>query len=120
MPPRFRGHIKLNGPGYRQVAAAPPARSACAPAPATASTVDGLKKEGEKKKSVSKYKLDFTTCSLCGSCVEACPSDAIEFSKDYNVVSRIARRLRDGPLLRRWRPRPQLGREESRKVKPPP
>ena len=32
--------------------------------------------------------LDFTTCSLCGSCVEACPSGAIEFSKDYNVVSR--------------------------------
>jgi NADH-quinone oxidoreductase subunit I len=49
--------------------------------------VEGIKREGEKKKSVSEYVLDFTTCSLCGSCIEACPSDAIEFSKDYNVVS---------------------------------
>jgi len=35
---------------------------------------------------VTAYKLNFTTCSLCGSCIEACPFDAIQFSKVYNVV----------------------------------
>src|SRR6185369_2833953 len=48
--------------------------------------LDGVKRDGEKKKSVSKYELDFSKCSLCGSCVEICASDAIEFSKKYNVV----------------------------------
>ena len=30
---------------------------------------------------------DFTRCSLCGSCVEACKFDALEFSKEYNLAS---------------------------------
>ena len=49
--------------------------------------VDGLKREGEKKKSVTEFKLDFTKCSLCGSCVEVCPVDALAFSKEYNLAS---------------------------------
>ena len=32
------------------------------------------------------YKLDFTKCSLCGSCVEACRDGAIRFSRDYNLA----------------------------------
>ena len=34
------------------------------------------------------YRLDFTTCSLCGACVEVCPVDAIRFSRDYNLAGR--------------------------------
>ena len=49
--------------------------------------VDGAKLEGQKKKSVTEYKLDFTNCSLCGACVEVCPFDAIQFSKEYNLVA---------------------------------
>ena len=49
--------------------------------------IEGDKKEGEKKKSVTDFKLDFTKCSLCGSCVEVCPTDALEFSKQYNLAS---------------------------------
>ena len=33
------------------------------------------------------YQLDFTRCSLCGACVEVCPTDAIRFSKNYNLAS---------------------------------
>jgi NADH-quinone oxidoreductase subunit I len=47
----------------------------------------GEKKEGEKKKSLTKYHLDFTTCSLCGTCIESCNFGAIQFSKDYNLAS---------------------------------
>ncbi len=88
MPARFRGHIRLvldPETGKPRCTACSLCAKAC---PSGCIVVDGLKREGDKKKSVSKYDLDFTTCSLCGSCIEICPSDAIDFSKDYNVVSR--------------------------------
>ena len=88
MPPRFRGHIKLvmdPETGKPLCTACTICERAC---PSGCIDLDGLKREGDKRKSVSKYMLDFTTCSLCGSCVEACPNGAIEFSKEYNVVSR--------------------------------
>ena len=87
MPDRFRGHVKLildPATGKSRCTACNLCVRAC---PSDCIEVDGIKREGEKKKSVTEYKLDFTTCSLCGSCVEACPSDAIEYSKQYNVVS---------------------------------
>lgn len=87
MPPRFRGHIQLvfdPATGRAKCTACGLCARAC---PSECIELDGLKREGEKKKSVSKYILDFTKCSLCGSCVEICASDAVEFSKDYNVVS---------------------------------
>ncbi len=87
MPARFRGHIQL----VLDPATGKPLCTACMlcgrACPSGCIDLDGLRREGDKKKSVSRYELDFTMCSLCGSCVEACPSDAIEFSKDYNVVS---------------------------------
>lgn len=87
MPARFRGHIKLildPETGKSRCTACTLCERAC---PSGCIVLDGVKREGEKKKSVSKYELDFTTCSLCGACVEACPSDAIEFSREYNTVS---------------------------------
>ena len=87
MPDRFRGHIKLvldPETGKARCTACNLCVKAC---PSSCIELDGIKREGEKKKSVTEYHLDFTTCSLCGSCVEACPSDAIEYSKDYNKVS---------------------------------
>lgn len=95
MPARFRGHIQLTldpETGRPRCTACTLCAKAC---PSNCIDLDGLKREGEKKKSVSKYILDFTKCSLCGSCVEVCPSDAIEFSKQYNVVS-LSRSSFDG------------------------
>lgn len=86
MPKRFRGHIQLTldeETGRPKCTACTLCAKAC---PSNCIDLDGLKREGDKKKSVSKYILDFTKCSLCGSCVEVCPSDAIDFSKQYNVV----------------------------------
>jgi NADH-quinone oxidoreductase subunit I len=44
------------------------------------------KPEGAKKKELVGYGLDFTKCSLCGNCVEVCPTSALEFSNEYNLV----------------------------------
>lgn len=87
MPPRYRGHIALvRDPetGRSLCIACKSCEKAC---PSDCIVVEGLKREGEKRKSVSEFKLDFTKCSLCGSCVEVCPVDAIDFSKQYNLAS---------------------------------
>lgn len=87
MPKRFRGHVVLvRDPetGKSLCVACKSCQKAC---PSDCIVVDGLKREGEKKKSVTDFTVDFTKCSLCGSCVEVCPADALEFSKDYNMAS---------------------------------
>ena len=87
MATRFRGHIEL----VRDPETGKPKCFACKlcerACPSDCITVDGAKLDGAKKKSVTQYKLDFTKCSLCGSCVEACKSNAIRFSKAYNLAS---------------------------------
>jgi NADH-quinone oxidoreductase subunit I len=87
MPPRFRGHIEL----VRDPETGKPRCFACKlcerACPSDCITVEGAKLEGAKKKSVTQYVLDFTKCSLCGSCVEACRDGAIRFSREYNLAS---------------------------------
>ncbi|MCX6907221.1 MAG: NADH-quinone oxidoreductase subunit I [Verrucomicrobia bacterium] len=87
MTPRFRGHIELvRDPktGKAICFACKVCEKAC---PSDCIIVEGAKKEGEKRKSVTEFKLDFTKCSLCGSCVESCKSNALQFSKEYNLAS---------------------------------
>jgi NADH-quinone oxidoreductase subunit I len=87
MPARFRGHIELvRDPetGKAICYACKLCERAC---PSDCITVEGAKLEGARKKSVTQYILDFTKCSLCGSCVEACRDNAIRFSRAYNLAS---------------------------------
>jgi len=87
MPKRYRGHIMLvrdAATGKSVCIACKSCEKAC---PSDCIVVDGLKREGDKKKSVNEFMLDFTKCSLCGSCVEVCPVDALAFSRDYNLAS---------------------------------
>src|SRR5512147_2561455 len=87
IPPRFRGHIELvRDPttGKAVCFACKLCERAC---PSDCITVEGAKLDGAKKKSVTQYVLDFTKCSLCGSCVEACRDGAIRFSREYNLAS---------------------------------
>jgi NADH-quinone oxidoreductase subunit I len=87
LPTRFRGHIELiRDPetGKALCFACKLCERAC---PSDCITVEGAKLEGAKKRSVVAYKLDFTKCSLCGSCVEACRDGAIRFSREFNLAS---------------------------------
>jgi len=87
MPERFRGHIELvRDPetGKAVCFACKLCERAC---PSDCITVEGAKLEGAKKRSVTQYILDFTKCSLCGSCVEACRDGAIRYSHEYNLAS---------------------------------
>lgn len=87
MAERFRGHIELvrdPDTGKSLCIACKSCEKAC---PSACIFVDGLKREGEKRKSATEFTLDFTKCSLCGSCVEVCPTDALRFSREYNLAS---------------------------------
>jgi NADH-quinone oxidoreductase subunit I len=87
MPPRFRGHIELvkdPATGIAKCFVCKLCEKAC---PSDCITVEGLKPEGAKRKTVTYYRLDFTKCSLCGSCVEACRDGAIRFSREFNLAS---------------------------------
>lgn len=84
---RYRGHVELkaNEEGKATCVVCGMCERAC---PSNCISLAGEKPEGEKKKVLTKYILNFTKCSLCGSCVEACNFDALEFSKEYNLASR--------------------------------
>jgi len=83
---KYRGHIELieNEDGKPNCIVCGLCQRAC---PSACITLAGEKPEGEKKKVLTKYILDFTRCSLCGSCVESCNFNAIEYSKEYNLAS---------------------------------
>ena len=86
MTRRFRGHIELlaDEDGKPKCIVCGMCQRAC---PSNCISLAGEKPEGSKKKVLTKYMLDFTTCSLCGSCVESCNFDAISFSNEYNLAS---------------------------------
>ena len=83
---KYRGHVELieNDEGKPNCVVCGLCQRAC---PSDCISLDGKKPEGEKKKVLTKYVLDFTRCSLCGSCVESCNFNALEFSKEYNLAS---------------------------------
>ena len=83
---KYRGHVELieSEEGKANCVVCGLCQRAC---PSACISLAGEKPEGEKKKVLTKYILDFTTCSLCGSCVESCNFNALEFSKEYNLAS---------------------------------
>src|SRR6476661_7064256 len=86
IPPRFRGHIELVRDPQTGIAKCFVCKLCEKACPSDCITVDGIKPEGAKRKTVTSYRLDFTKCSLCGSCVEACRDGAIRFSREYNLA----------------------------------
>ncbi len=46
--------------------------------------IEGGKVEGMKRKRASKFEVDFALCSLCGLCIDVCPTDTLEYSKLYD------------------------------------
>jgi NAD-dependent dihydropyrimidine dehydrogenase PreA subunit len=47
-------------------------------------TVEGKRPEGTKKMRATKFLIDFSTCSLCGLCIDVCPTDTLKYSARYD------------------------------------
>jgi NADH-quinone oxidoreductase subunit I len=47
---------------------------------------DGTPQKPKKAKYPSLVKLDYNYCSLCGQCVENCPTKALRFSTDVYLA----------------------------------
>ncbi len=84
--PNFRGHTELvRDPetGAHRCIVCMMCDRDC---PSSCITVVGETREGVKGKVLTAYRLDFTKCSLCGICVEVCPTDALCWSRDYELA----------------------------------
>jgi len=85
IPKAYRGHVVMvinEKTGQHKCIACGTCERAC---PSDCFKILTEKKEGEKKKTLTSFYLDFTKCSLCGICVESCPVGAIEYSNEYNL-----------------------------------
>jgi NADH-quinone oxidoreductase subunit I len=87
MTDRFRGHVELirnDETGEPNCVVCMACEKAC---PSKCIQVEGVKPEGAKRRHPTRFLLDFTTCSLCGLCVESCKFNALKFSREYNLAS---------------------------------
>jgi NADH-quinone oxidoreductase chain I len=86
MSPRYRGHTEFiidEETGTHRCNACENCARTC---PSGVITVTGAKLAGTKKKRAVTYVLDYSLCSLCGLCVEVCPTHALKFSDEYRLA----------------------------------
>jgi NADH-quinone oxidoreductase subunit I len=84
--PNFRGHTELvRDPetGAHRCIVCMMCDRDC---PSNCITVVGETREGVKGKVLTAYHLDYTKCSLCGICVEVCPTNALCYSRKYEFA----------------------------------
>jgi NADH-quinone oxidoreductase subunit I len=86
VPAGYRGHPHLimeDDTGRPRCIACGTCMRLC---PSQCITVQGEKKEGDKRKYPTVFQVDFTRCSLCGTCSEVCPVAAIAYSDAYGLA----------------------------------
>lgn len=86
MTPRYRGHIELildPESGSHSCIACEMCSRIC---PSKLITVEGVKVD-PKKKLPSKYVIDYSYCSLCGLCLESCPTHTLKWSNEYRLAN---------------------------------
>jgi NADH-quinone oxidoreductase subunit I len=85
MTPRYRGHTQLlldAESGTHTCIACELCSRSC---PSQLITVKGLKVD-KKKKVPWEYIIEYQYCSLCGLCIEVCPTNALEWSNEYRLA----------------------------------
>ena len=48
--------------------------------------VQGVKLKEKGPKTATSYVIDFSKCSLCGLCVEICPTQTLQYSREFEMV----------------------------------
>jgi NADH-quinone oxidoreductase subunit I len=85
LSPAFRGHIELKKFGETGSHACIACGTCERRCPSNVIKVQGMKAHAKSAKYATHYLIDFTRCSLCGLCVECCPTQTLTFSTSYNL-----------------------------------
>lgn len=48
--------------------------------------IEGTRYDGVKGKRASEFEVDYALCSVCGLCIDVCPTDTLGYSKIYDVA----------------------------------
>jgi len=86
MSPRYRGYPQLIIDPETQTHKCIACEMCARICPSQLISVEGTKFPGEKQKRATKYLHEHQYCSLCGLCVEACPTSALGFSQEYRLA----------------------------------
>lgn len=84
LSPAYRSAIKLirfEETGTHDCVACLACQNIC---PSFCIDIKGGKIEGIKKKRATEFTMDFALCSLCGLCIDVCPTTTLEYSKLYD------------------------------------
>jgi NADH-quinone oxidoreductase subunit I len=82
----YRGHIELKifeETGTHKCIVCLNCEKTC---PSGVIRVQGEKQKEKGPKTLTNYIIDFSKCSLCGLCVEICPTATLEYSREYELV----------------------------------
>ncbi|OGP71727.1 MAG: NADH-quinone oxidoreductase subunit I [Deltaproteobacteria bacterium RBG_13_60_28] len=86
MSPRYRGYPQLIIDPETKTHLCIACEMCSRICPSQLITVEGAKFPGEKQKRGTKYVHEHYYCSLCGLCVEVCPTTALEYSAEYRLA----------------------------------
>ena len=86
MSPRYRGYPQFILDPETQTHKCIACEMCSRICPSQLITVEGTKFPGEKQKRATRYVHEHQYCSLCGLCVEVCPTTALDFSKVYTLA----------------------------------
>jgi NADH-quinone oxidoreductase chain I len=86
MSPRYRGYPQFIVDSETQTHRCIACEMCSRICPSQLITVAGAKFPGEKQKRATSYVHEHQYCSLCGLCVEVCPTTALEFSQEYRLA----------------------------------
>ncbi len=82
----YRGHIELKifeETGTHKCIVCMNCEKTC---PSGVIRVQGEKQKEKGPKTLTSYVIDFSKCSLCGLCVEICPTSTLKYSREYELV----------------------------------
>ncbi len=82
----YRGHIELKifeETGTHKCIVCLNCEKIC---PSGVIKVRGEKLKEKGPKTLTGYAIDFSICSLCGLCVEICPTSTLQYSREYELV----------------------------------
>ena len=87
MTENYRGHIEMKTDPETGEPLCVACGTCARECPSGLILVQGTKESHvSDKKKVTHYVIDFTRCSLCGLCVDACPVDALKFSREFDLA----------------------------------